>query len=783
MAPPRLVFILASGLALTLVLTFVSLINSHPRQYAATRSSSSSEQSNFRSLFSFRTPSALFPSSAIISLTDDNSTFFLARPADFGPSLPANGRSGQLWVGSGFGDDNLGRGLATETEGELGCSDVPGWRDGRKYHQGDGQFEPSEQVKAANSGDTSGRPAASQHSDDSVQELRRHPHLKGNKAPEDDGTDDHLHRPSASRAASLAGSGRGTNAQQSSSEHSPQHADIQSLQEGAEIAGKLVLLSRGGCGFLEKVNWVQRRGGAGLIVGDNTRGGALVTMYAKGDTSNVTIPALFTSRTTAHLLSSLIPPEASNDDDETLSEGTGVEGQSQAAVVNSKLNDDRPTFTPSAFTSKPTSSLHGKGIAHRPVNQVPGQSRRDHNRQSWFTSFFGSKARRRTDASEAGAEADSRRPPSSGRLTWVNERWTESAITSSNGRSNPKVKNLQGSPSTDVDIHSPDTQTNSGDGFEIGVHDWRDPDLVGAKAARKSGSSTRRTSSKAPTPTALSRKGTGFGDIGKLSGGSITPGSGEYQKPAGTPESHYRALKGSYLIAQKEDDEPEGWIRNLLGGSRKEQELAPPHQPHDDVPSGSGGDLLSKNGGDTEEHEGLWVTLTPTTMSTSPFFDTLLVLVVSPLITLTVVYSLLLIRSRIRRRRWRAPKSVVDRLPIRTYHTISCSSTTSSSQLGTPMVSSPTTPLLQRSPRSLTSRSRPRSRTASGIGDAVTDSLDEATAKALTKQRETTAKQNMRKRPYHGKQVECVVCLEDYVDGQSKVMSLPCGHEFHAECM
>ena len=36
---------------------------------------------------------------------------------------------------------------------------------------------------------------------------------------------------------------------------------------------------------------------------------------------------------------------------------------------------------------------------------------------------------------------------------------------------------------------------------------------------------------------------------------------------------------------------------------------------------------------------------------------------------------------------------------------------------------------------------------------------------------------------YGGKQKECVVCLEEYVDGVSRVMSLPCGHEFHAECM
>jgi len=34
-----------------------------------------------------------------------------------------------------------------------------------------------------------------------------------------------------------------------------------------------------------------------------------------------------------------------------------------------------------------------------------------------------------------------------------------------------------------------------------------------------------------------------------------------------------------------------------------------------------------------------------------------------------------------------------------------------------------------------------------------------------------------------GKQVECVVCLEEYVDGVSRVMSLPCGHEFHVDCI
>lgn len=66
-----------------------------------------------------------------------------------------------------------------------------------------------------------------------------------------------------------------------------EHADIESLQQSAEIEGKIVLVTRGGCGFLEKVLWAQRRGAVALIVGDYRRpgtigSGGLVTMYAKG---------------------------------------------------------------------------------------------------------------------------------------------------------------------------------------------------------------------------------------------------------------------------------------------------------------------------------------------------------------------------------------------------------------------------------------------------------------------------------------------------------------------
>lgn len=164
----------------------------------------------------------------------------------------------------------------------------------------------------------------------------------------------------------------------------------------------------------------------------------------------------------------------------------------------------------------------------------------------------------------------------------------------------------------------------------------------------------------------------------------------------------------------------------------------------------------------------------------SPFFDTLLVLVVSPLLTLTVVYALLLIRSRIRRRRWRAPKSIVDRLPVRTYHTISTSSSAASmSRSPSPGPVSPTSPLLgsRRHSGYERSRSRPPLMRETTAGSKKMSKAESSRGE------KSGPSSSLWRRKYTGRQVECVVCLEEYVDGQSKVMSLPCGHEFHAECM
>ncbi|KAJ5130563.1 uncharacterized protein N7515_006602, partial [Penicillium bovifimosum] len=711
-----------------------------------------------------------FPPSAIISLTDDNSTFFLARPAAFGPLLPTKGLSGQLWVGSGFSEG----GLAGGVEGELGCSDIPGWGEGTNHKKQDKVFRSTEQSSGISGGSTvkdqsPNHPRSVSQADTTAQNDRDD---TATPLLADDGTDDHLHHPLLETGASNLGM---------SQKHEdyvpnkpPAHADIQSLQETAEIQGKVVLLSRGGCGFLEKVKWAQRRGGIALIVGDDTRGGNLVTMYARGDTSNVTIPALFTSHTTAHLLSSLMPGHSGG----TASLGNVLKSSQAKQADQADGSKERvATTTTTLATPSPTVS------SHSPAKEGP--ARTSHSAGGFLRSIGSFLGLCDTNRGPRHLE-DSRRPPSSGNIDWIDlGSWDEKEGLSSawkrstglNHRSKPKVDSTLDSRKADMFPESFDD-----DDFVIGVQDWRDPDLMPPKISTASTGNDAKTTSANKDPAASSNG---------LQGGSITPGSGEYQSiDKSSASSHGARLKGSEKESTaahgKTGDTAKGWFSSHFswgGGPQKgpQPSLSPSVQGSSEATqktqnSAHASDLLSAQ---SPEHEGLWVTMTPTSMSTSPFFDTLLVLVVSPLLTLTVVYALLLLRSRIRRRRWRAPKSVIERLPVRTYHTITTTSSSSSSNSTrppSPGIISPTSPLLGNGSRPSASRpNRPRSETVPGT------MLDPS---SLPKEKcNLQGGSTLWRRKYTGRQVECVVCLEEYIDGQSRVMSLPCGHEFHVECI
>lgn len=704
MRTPR-VFLLLTFVLASFTLLILSLqSSSKPTEH--TENQAKSDSSGVLGTFSFNTPLSLFPPNAIISLTDDNTTSFLARPAAFGPPLPSTGLSGQLWVGSGFGDDSLRHGIiSTGGEGELGCSDV--MPDGNNI-----VARPLDNLL------TSTKP----------HNRRRRDTARG--AATDDGTDDNRHNTASGATADkriVSGWPLKTSTNSGAS-----HADIQSIQESAEIAGKVVMLSRGGCGFLEKVEWAQRRGGIAVIVADDTRGGPLIQMYARGDTSNVTIPSVFTSHTTAHLLSSLIPPGTYIED------ATNEDGNSMLKVKHSKISKRKGKKGSKQY--KPRKGSIGavpKGYtvsSKKAAEPAVAQSRHD----SWLGRLiWGSKPSQ---------------PTKKDVLDWVVvDEWDDNKA-----------------PMTGAKAGNKDEVTSKAtpkDDFVISVHDWRDPDFIknagtdNSKPSEGTQKSSGRVRNKSPvemfyTPSANADEKKSNIDP---EGGSITTGGGEYHKgvplPETNTESHSTDKTGLFSKLFGDDDEND--IK--LGMESEDDDDRPDYE---------------------NEHEGLWVTLTQTSGAT-PFFDTLLVLVVSPLVTLTVVYTLLLVRSRIRQRRWRAPKSVVERLPVRTYRTVPTTSSNQSRQ-PSPSSSSPTTPLLQQSP----TRPRPRSRTTSGLPEPT--SVSRTNSGDLETPKPRRANEHEKKgdwKKYMGRQVECVVCLEEYVDGVSRVMSLPCGHEFHVDCM
>ncbi|OAA72110.1 RING-9 protein [Cordyceps fumosorosea ARSEF 2679] len=699
------IVILAIFFTATLFVLFRAVFVAATRSSNVVRPKPGSSHKSILGLVYYNPPFSLFQPNAAISLTDDNSTSFAARPAAFGPQLAAHGLSGQLWVGSGFAEDSL------ESHGELGCSDIPGWEGGASPQA---MLKSSIKSVVSHHSPAESKPGATKKGSHSTPEEIE----SDNRTPKypravDDGTDNYLHetvRSSLARRDASASS----------------HADIQSMQESAEIEGKVVLLMRGGCGFLEKVMWAQRRGAIAVIVGDNQRGGPLVNMFARGeDAENVTIPSVFTARTTAQLLSSLTQPGSFIED--SIDEGGNPVLKVQKGVKSpTKKTTEK---TKSAAQIKAKSAVTSSRLSSRATKGPAPETKDD---RSWLSRLLG------LGASSRRATTDS--PAGLGKLEWVIvDEWDNE----NDKKISDNIKSNKKQP------HKPTKAV--GDEFRIGVQDWRDPDLVDKS----------RSGEKSNTALSDSRKAEGK----------------HTSKPS---------VKDSSSNADADPPEKSGKGRGLFTKMFGEDEPDEGSEiPAAEVDDGKG--EPPKHGEPTPEpHHGLWVTITPNS-GTSPFFDTLLVLVVSPLVTLSVVYALLILRARIRRRRWRAPKSVVERLPVRTYHTVAATPSLSP-QTSSPSNSSPTTPLLQHSP----SRPRPRSRTTTGVPESENLTVPSASIPtASSGSRNRTGNEHEKGssgfsaewRKYMGRQVECVVCLEEYVDGVSRVMSLPCGHEFHAECI
>ena len=75
------------------------------------------------------------------------------------------------------------------------------------------------------------------------------------------------------------------------------HSACQVSTNASSLAGKIVLLRRGGCTFISKVKRAQDAGAAGVIVMDSIVGGTPVQMSSGTTIVGITVPAVFVSKT------------------------------------------------------------------------------------------------------------------------------------------------------------------------------------------------------------------------------------------------------------------------------------------------------------------------------------------------------------------------------------------------------------------------------------------------------------------------------------------------------
>ena len=200
-------------------------------------------------------------------------------------------------------------------------------------------------------------------------------------------------------------------------------------------------------------------------MGDNVPGRALITMFARGDTSNITIPALFTTHTTAQFLSSLIPydglPRSISGSDkigkEILEESNceqsqlavvqrrdKVEGNSQSIHHIAKVSNALQQESYSSYSSESRSFLVTLNVIWKSIIQylgaVPVQE----------------VVNRPDSHPHRGDDFDLTEPDNYNQIE--------------NDMNAKDVKNLI--------VVSPKTDVIETDDFIIGVQDWRDPDIV-----------------------------------------------------------------------------------------------------------------------------------------------------------------------------------------------------------------------------------------------------------------------------------------------------------------
>ncbi|KAK9463332.1 uncharacterized protein V1516DRAFT_667477 [Lipomyces oligophaga] len=153
----------------------------------------------------------------------------------------------------------------------------------------------------------------------------------------------------------------------------------------------------------------------------------------------------------------------------------------------------------------------------------------------------------------------------------------------------------------------------------------------------------------------------------------------------------------------------------------------------------------------------------------SPVLDTLLFLLVSPLLSLSFIYAMLMFHRRLKRMRDRAPKAFVDSLPVRVWGQEDAEEVESAAAAAAADIAA--------------ARAAHSASTSSAVPIDTTISPAPASTTAMSSASTSTAVSPPRREKLWGSSAECVICLEDYIPSVSRVMRLPCRHEFHANCI
>lgn len=148
----------------------------------------------------------------------------------------------------------------------------------------------------------------------------------------------------------------------------------------------------------------------------------------------------------------------------------------------------------------------------------------------------------------------------------------------------------------------------------------------------------------------------------------------------------------------------------------------------------------------------------------SSVIGTVIFLMVSPLCSLSLIYCVLLFHRRYKQLQERASKSTVAKLPTRIWVR-------------------PTPPVPEREennePTNETQHTESND-TESSDNSGVVDLNEEGVTAPQTSV--VDAEDPEEEKPWVSSG-ECIICMEDYISGVSKVMRLPCYHEFHVKCI